>query len=152
MQDEPTGENNLVVLQQRLDLLQEELDKFYQDKKVGVRLKENVSKFLALPETDNVIRKFIEQPPTNQYGRYTSFREALVADPSLAMKHILKEFRAERVIKELVESIKNFITGNRDEIREIRAEMREKRNARFIEERMRIAQEYKQHDRVRMRM
>lgn len=153
---EPTGQNNLVVLQQRLDLLQEELDKFYQDPKVGVRLKESVSKVLALPKTDNLIREFIEQPPKNQYGRYTSIREALVASPKTIMHYILKEFRAERVIKELVEGIKGLITNSRDEIREIRAEMREKRKAVFIEERVRIVQEYKNDSaniqRPRMRM
>ncbi|WP_179108078.1 hypothetical protein, partial [Rodentibacter ratti] len=133
---EITGDynNHLVVLQERLDKIQEALDKFYNGYDTGIRISENVSRMLSIrnPEKNkNLIDTFVRQPYKNEVGKYTSIREWLVNDPEKAMNTITSYGSAKQVVESIVKDVKEFTQRFKKEIQDLKAKLRAERFSDF---------------------
>lgn len=154
----PNHRSDLVAFQDRLNALQDELDKFYNDDSVGIRLRESVSRFLATRQADysgvgkneNIVPAFAEQSPRPYNDQFTSFRLAFARNPIGIMKFVSGIESPKTLLTRLAQLVHSFAIEFRKPIAEIRAKKREEEHRAFVEGKKaeRLAQ---QGDRVRNR-
>lgn len=129
---QPTGNDNLVALQERLDQIQKELEHFYNDDDVGIRLKQNVSRMLSMPNLENDrkrIEMLVRQPYlSDKTGQFTNIREWIVNNPEKAMNTITSYGSAKHIVNLIIKEVKDFISQFRPQIQRLKAAIRQERH------------------------